>query len=196
METVAGHVRALREGDDAAKTAAAEWLGSLADNESSRALIAEAGGIPLLVDLLRDGSAGAKLEAARALSNLAHTSAYYNSANGALITEAGGIAALVELMRGGSANAKLPAAEALRFLAWNNDANAVAIALAFGLEALVQLARGGEVIVDDWPVVHYAALPAKRKAALVVSALLRDCVPGEKRSQVQDLIRAVIGPCL
>ncbi|KAH8064331.1 ubiquitin-protein transferase [Aureococcus anophagefferens] len=150
-QMIEGLIRTLREGDDAAKAAAALRLGSLACNDYSDRV---------------------------------------------LIAEAGGIAALVELLRGGSANAKFPAAQALRLLAHNNDANAVAIAAAVGLEALVELARRGRVTVNNRSIVENAALPAKRKAALVVAALLRDCVPGEKRSQVRDLIRAVIGPCL
>ena len=50
--------------------------------------------------------------------------------------------------------------------------------------------------VNNRSIVENAALPAKRKAALVVAALIRTCVPDEKRSQVRDLIRAVIGPYL
>ena len=46
----------------------------------------------------------------------------------------------------------------------------------------------------------YAGVPAgaKRKAALVVAALLRGRVPVDARSRadVQDVIRAVIGPYL
>ena len=136
-----------------------------------------------------------KEAAAWVLSSLAH----YNAANAVAIAAAGGIPPLVDLLRNGirygKANWKQPASRALRGLAHNNDANAVAIAVTVGLEALVQLARSGDVTVEWW-VVRNAGLPAKRKAALVVSALLRDCVPGEKRGQVRDLIRAVIGPCL
>ncbi|KAH8068688.1 hypothetical protein SO694_00022213 [Aureococcus anophagefferens] len=239
MAEIEGLVRALREGDDAAKTAAARALGRLAcgnfyqngliaeaggiaplvqllhvgsagaKNEALSTLrplaacgnnvpIAEAGGIPLLVELLRDGSARAKLDAAWVLGHLA----YDNAANAVAIAAAGGVPPLVDLLRNGSANAEFPASLALRgltrdrFGVHDNDANAVAIALTVGLEALVQLARSGDVTVDNTWIVRNAGLPAKRKAALVVSALLRDCVPGEKRSQVRDLIRAVIGPCL
>jgi vacuolar protein 8 len=236
MAEIEGLVRALREGDDAAKQAAARELHNRAcDNADNKVLIAEAGGIPLLVELLRDGSADAKLEAATALCELA-----WDDDNPVLIAEAGGIPPLVELLRDGSADAKcdaamalnylaynydasrvliadacgipplvdllrdasadtkLSAAQALRSLARNNDANAVAIAAAVGLEALVQLARGGSVTVDDESLVSDAALPAKRKAALVVAALLRACVPAEARSRadVQDVIRGVIGAYL
>ena len=150
---IEGLVRALREGDDAAKTEAADALWNLVyDDDDNKVLIAEAGGIPLLVELLRDGSVDWKKKAAAALRNLA----------------------------------------------WNNDANAVAIAEAIGLEALVELARRGRVTVDNRSVVDDASFAAKRKAALVVAALLRACVPDELRSRVdvQDVIRGVIGPYL
>ena len=87
---------------------------------------------------------------------------------------------------------------ALRSLARNNDTNAVAIAATLGLEALVQLARGGGVTVSSLSLVSNAGIAAKRKAALVVAALLRACVPAEARSRadVQDVIRGVIGAYL
>ncbi|KAH8063496.1 hypothetical protein JL722_2670 [Aureococcus anophagefferens] len=73
-------------------------------------------------------------------------------------------------------------------------ANAVAIALAIGLEALVQLARRGRVTYNVFhgPVVRNAGVPAKRKAALIVAALLRDCVP----DSVPRELKALIGPYL
>jgi len=253
METVAGHVRALREGDDAAKTAAVRALGDLAySNENNKVLIAEAGGIPPLVDLLRNGNAEAKLEAARALCNLA----FNNAANKVLIAEAGAIPPLVELVRDGSAEAKLQAAGALHFLArnydnkaliaeaggiaplvdllrngsaevgkllaadalyevggrGNNHANAVAIAVTVGIEALLELARRGSVTVDVRraftggvfstpsgvyiairPLVLNAGIPAKRKAALVVAALLEAAAP---RTGVPRVLKAEIGSYL
>ena len=230
METVAGNIRALREGDDAAKTAAAAWLGSLADNESSRALIAGAGGIAPLVELLCDGSAGAKLEAALALRNLAYSNPYgvliaeaggipllvdlvrdgsaeaaqalnwlaFNSANKVLIAEVGGIPPLVELLRDGSGDAKRHAAFALRNLAYYNNDSAVAIAVAVGFEGIVQLARRSTVVFkEEWLVSNAglpanANVPAKRKAALVVAALLGDCVP----DSVPREIKGLIGPYL
>ena len=119
-------------------------------------------------------------------------------ANRVLIAEAGGIAPLVELLRDGDIYAKHWAADALRSLAYNNDANAVAIAVAVGFDAVSELARGGRVTVDEEPIVPDAGIAAKRKAALVVAALLRACVPDELRSRVdvQDVIRGVIGPYL
>ena len=195
MAEIEGLVRALRDGDDAAKTAAARALGDHARSAYDRiVLIAEAGGIPLLVELLRDGSARAKIDAAYALGHLAR-----HAANRLLIAEAGGIPPLVELMRDGGVSVRWDAAYALRHLADDNDANAVAIALAVGLEALVQLARRGRVrTVGNLLVVRSAGIAAKRKAALVVAALLRACVPVEARSRadVRDVIRGVVGPYL
>ena len=78
----------------------------------------------------------------------------------------------------------------LRRLAHNYDANAVAIAAAIGFDALVQLARGGDVTVDSHSVVEDAGVPAKREAALVVVALLRDYVP--EFNSVPDVLMAAI----
>ena len=144
------------------------------------------GEIEGLVRALREGGDAAKADAAWELGGKP-----YNQL--CLIAEAGGIAPLVQLLRDGSADAW--AESALWVLSRNNDANAVAIA-AVGFEALVELARRGRVTVNNRSIVENAALPAKRKAALVVAALIRTCVPDEKRSQVRDLIRAVIGPYL
>ena len=99
MAEIAGPVRALREGDDAAKTAAAWTLGNLAwDEPANRILIAEAGGIPPLVELLREGSWGRPgAHAAWALDNLAHN----NDANAVAIAATVGLEALVQLARRG-----------------------------------------------------------------------------------------------
>ena len=183
---IEGLVRALREGDDGAQVAAARALGHLASNcYDKQVLISCAGGIAPLVQLLGVGSAEAKEHAAWALGHLA-----WNDANRVLIAEAGGIPLLVQLLRDGSWDAKAAAARALHFLARNDDANAVAIAAAVSLEALVQLARDGRVTVENRTVVRRN--PAKRKAALVVAALLGDCVPDSMPRE----IKAVIGPYL
>ncbi|KAH8061477.1 hypothetical protein JL722_4104 [Aureococcus anophagefferens] len=92
-------------------------------NHDNAVLIAEAGAIPLLVELLRDGTASGKEKSARALCSLAGN----NRANQVQIVAAGAIPPLVELLRDGSAEAKLQAATALCYLAFNND-NKVAIA--------------------------------------------------------------------
>jgi vacuolar protein 8 len=172
------------------------------DNAANQAAIAEAGGIPLLVELLRDGSADAKLWAAAALGNLVQ-----NNTIRVMVAAAGGIPPLVDLLRDTkSGGGKLVIARVLRNLAHinhanlvaiasDNHANAVAIAVAAGLEALVALARRGRVTVENELIV---SLPAKRKAALVVAALLRGRVPVDARSRadVRDVIRGVIGPYL
>ena len=177
MAEIEGLVRALREGDDAAKLAAARSLHPLVQrNASDRVLFAEAGGIPPIVELLRDGSADAKQQAARAIGHLAFGNA---AANKVAIAEHGGIPPLVELLRDGSADAKEQAARAIGHLAFGN-------------------AAANKVAIDERRIVRRATLPAKRKAALVVAALLRGRVPVDARSRadVQDVIRAVIGPYL
>ena len=230
---IVDHVHALREGDDAAKMAAARALGNLASlNAADRVLIAEAGAVPLLVELLRDGSAEAKLTVARALHFL--TFPHYAAGNRVLIAEAHGIPPLVALLRDGNADAKLEAAAALRYLAYNaankvliaeaggipllvdlmrdrsttdanqwaacalrhlarnNDANQVAIAAALSLEALVELVRRDRVIFEGNTLFSNAGGPAKRKASLVVAALLGGCVP----DSVPRVLKAVIGSYL
>ena len=172
MAETEGLVRDLREGDDAAKTDAARALWSLAGGTANKAAIAEAGGIPPLIELLRDGlprERDARFWAVRALVSLA-----YNDANKVLIAEAGGIPPLVELLRDESADAKEAAAWVLGNFARDNAANAVAIAAAVGFDAVVELARRGSVTVDDRSVVEHAGVPAKRKAARI---LLRKCLP-------------------
>ena len=61
-----------------------------------------------------------------------------------------------------------------------------------GLEALVELARRGSVTVDNRSAVLGAGVPAKRKAALVVAALLCDFVS----DSVPREIKGLIGPYL
>ena len=116
----------------------------------------------------------------------------YVENNKALIVAGGGIAPLVELFRDGPGNAKPTAAWALRNLARNNASNAVAIAAAVGLETLVQLARRGRMTFKGELLVYHAGVPAKRKAALVVAALLGDCVP----DSVPRVLKAAIGSYL
>ena len=143
MAEIGGLVRALREGDDAAKAEAARRLGTIAWSTLNQAAIAEAGGIPPLVELLRDGNAEGKLQAAWALAKLALD----NAANRVLIAEAGGIAPLVELLRDDRERAKVSAAWVLYHVACNNNANQGAIAAAGGILPLVQLLRDGSADV-------------------------------------------------
>ncbi|KAH8044264.1 hypothetical protein JL721_12904 [Aureococcus anophagefferens] len=182
-------VRILREGDDNAKITATQNLTNLAYNRNNAFLIAEAGGIPLLVELLRDGSATAKRYAAEVLDNVAWT----NRANQVQIVAAGAIPPLVELLRDGSAAAKTSAAVTLRSLADNSDANAVAVAAAVGFDALLQLARRGRVNVGNMMVVQFAGIPAKRKAALVAGQLLEAAAP---RTRFTKYTKAAIGSYL
>ena len=182
-----------------AKEEAARALRNLArNNDANKVAIAEAGGVRPLVDLLRNGWQG---RSRRYPMEVLHFLARNNDANTVAIAEAGGVPPLVDLLRDGSngTDTKWQAADTLHRLAANNDANAVAIALAVGsLKVLVELARRGRVTVNERRIVRNAGVPAKRKAALVVAALLRACVPVEVRGQadVRDVIRDVIGPYL
>ena len=144
LELISAHMRALREGDDATKTEAARALRNLASGvpdpwRANRVAIANAGGIAPLVELLRDGSAEAKAQAAEALAVL-----MFNVDNRALIAEAGGIPLLVELLRDGGPHGKQEAAAALRILSRNN-ANKALITEAGGIPLLVQFLRDGNL---------------------------------------------------
>ena len=146
--------------------------------------IREAGAIPLLVELLESWrSADARRYAAGALANIAHE----NAENKIAIREAGAIPPLLALVEFGGTYSRPMSEDALRMLAHNNEDNAIATALARGrVEAIVELARRGSVTIRtklwgnqgivDLVVVQNAGAGAKRKAALVVAALFRDCV--------------------
>ena len=135
-QEIEGLVRALRDGDDAAKMSAAQALMCrVVHNYANGDLLVQAGGIPVLVELLRDGSAAVKTWAARALSVLS-----VGSSTWVLIAEAGAIAPLVQLLRDGSTEAKERAAYTLRCLV-NNNVNAVLITEAGGIAPLVELLR-------------------------------------------------------
>ena len=176
---------------------AANALWVFADEDAAnRDAIRGAGGIPPLVAMIESGSssAGVRLHATGALGSIA----YDNTENKVVIREAGGLRALVALVEGRSVNVKAIAARTLRRLSHNNDENAVAIALARGrveaivelarrgsvtvlrargrVETIVELAQRGSVTVDAKVVVENAGAAAKRKAALVVARLFRDCV--------------------
>ena len=150
-------------------------------NSTMKVAIRDAGAIPLLVELLLSGKGEAKRYAAGALGSIAHA----NAENTALTVEAGGIPPLLALVEATVfADTRAISVNALRILAHNNEDNAVAIALARGrVEAIVELARRGSVTIRTkiWGnpfevVVRDAGAGAKRKAALVVAALFRDCV--------------------
>ena len=96
-----------------------------------------------LVQLLRDGSEGAKEQAACALSNLA-----LNAENKVAIVRAGALEPLVPLLRDGSAGAKENAARALRSLSFNAE-NKVSIVRVGALDPLVQLLRDGSAVAKE-----------------------------------------------
>jgi hypothetical protein len=74
--------------------------------------VAEAGGIPSLVQMAQSGSSACKENAARAL----HSLAFRNDANKLSIVGAGAISALVELVKFGTVVCKENAAGALSSL--------------------------------------------------------------------------------
>ena len=150
-------------------------------NDANKVAFREAGAIPLFVGLLETGGADVRYYAANALETVA-----VNAENRVVIREAGGIPPLLALAEGGG-RAATSSAAALRVLARNNDENAVATVLARGrVEAIVELARRGSVTIRaelygnqgivDLVVVQNAGAGAKRKAALLVAKLFRDCV--------------------
>ena len=191
---IVDHVHALREGDDAAKMAAARALGNLAClNAADRVLIAEAGAVPLLVELLRDGSAEAKLTVARALHFL--TFPHYAAGNRVLIAEAHGIPPLVALLRDGNADAKLEAAAALRYLAYN-AANKVLIAEAGGIPLLVDLMRDRSTTdANQWAACalrHLARNNDANQVAIAAAVGLEALVELARRGRVTVDDRSVV----
>ena len=178
-------------GNEPERHLAASWLWELADDDAAnRGAIREAGGIPPLVALIWFGCANVKYLATGALGSLANS----NAENKVAIRQAGGLGALVALLKSGSTIddgiVKTAAANALRRLSHNNDENAVAIALARGrVDAFVELARRGRVFIRRGKVVDNAGAAAKRKAALVVAALLRDFpVPRDMKAVIASYL--------
>ncbi|KAJ8601818.1 hypothetical protein CTAYLR_007483 [Chrysophaeum taylorii] len=111
----------------------ASALGTLARNDNDD--VALALGIPVLVDLAKNGTEDAKKWAAAALENLAQNHVV-------AIARAGGIPPLVALADAGARDAKLHAAAALATLAVNPNTQ-IAIARAGGIPALERLAKLG-----------------------------------------------------
>ena len=94
------------DASDAEKAKAAHTVMVIAERgDETKAAIAEAGAIPPLVALLKDGG-GAKYQSAWALAALAAD----NPANKASIAQAGAIPPLVALVKEGGLDAKKPAA--------------------------------------------------------------------------------------
>ena len=104
------------------QTLAAICIGNLTSNEvgntgkSNKMLVAEAGGIPHLVDLATTGTTEQREAAVGALWNLG-----FNDANKKAIAAAGGIPPLVDLVRAGNARQKEQAAGALANLTVDED---------------------------------------------------------------------------
>ena len=192
VDSVAAAVAALQGDDGDAKRQGLEFLwsqslgyGGFSDSDLVR--IRERGGSPPLLALLESGGWQETCDALQVLLRLARDDAESKVA----IREAGGIPPLLKLVKSGSSRSKREgAARALRALASDNDDNAVAIALARGsVEAFVQLARRGRVDGRAYVLVDNAGAAAKRKAALVVAALLRDFpVPREMKAAIASYL--------
>ena len=183
-------------------------LETLAWNQAeNKVAILESGVVPMLVALVKSGDSGEKEDAAGMLASLSHDNELccfaIRDADGiprlvALVKS--NVRSRFPHCQYAFARARFQALKALRSLCANNAADMVAIALDLGgFEAIVELARRGGVTVGTGsvcPRCFYDVLghdgrgttrsfdllapDSKRKAALVVAALLRDCVPGFK----------------
>lgn len=174
------YVAALRDAHPSVAYHKAATLGELAARSQwHKDAIRKEGGIPLLIETLERGFPHAHNAVGAICSLLCG-----NAENKVAIREAGGIEALVAFVESGRNNT-IDTELALRKLAHNDDETAVAIALATGrVEAFVGLARRGIVFIGTRSpgravkIYGYpnsmAGAGAKRKAALVVAALLRD----------------------
>ena len=128
----------LSSGTEAAQESAARVVSTLSDGDATRLAITQAGGVGLLVSLLRTAAADSAREAAAlALANLAVA-----QENKTAIAREQGIDALVVVLHSGGLAAKEAAARALLELAVNH-LNRVSIALCGGIYPLVNLLRTG-----------------------------------------------------
>jgi hypothetical protein len=159
----------------------------------NKVAILESGAVPLLVAIVESGSLESQEQAAAALAVLADD----HEACCLAIRDAGGIPQLVALAKHKlkhnlrdhpfpdthpGVGSRLRAVQVLHSLSANSATDMVAIALAYGgVDAIIELAREGLVVLSAQEAIGSIAAPgSKRKAALVVAALLRDCVPGFK----------------
>lgn len=137
---VGGRIRALVKqlsvGEDVTKDAAVNSICSMACELECCRMIADAGGIPLLVDLVRSGTAKQKVVASLALQRLAHG----QGENQLAIARCGGIVALVAFLQDGNEQQKIYAAGALQNIALHPE-NRIGIAAAGGIPLLVALLR-------------------------------------------------------
>lgn len=133
-----GLVRVIKHCNLSERSKAARAIGALAyKNAENRRGIEQAGGVPALIELLKDSHAEGKNAAAVAIMNLA-------VANGLeiQIAEGGGIPLLVDLLQCGDSNGRRLAAGALRNLA-AADQLETPIARAGGITALIKLLQDG-----------------------------------------------------
>ena len=130
----------VRRGTRQTKANAALGLAALAaDDPAQKDAIREAGGVEVLMTLMRDesGTVDEKCNAAIALAKLADG----NAENKEAIRDAGGVTPLVTLARDGIKKQPSAAAHALASLADGNATNQDAIRAAGGVTVLVALAR-------------------------------------------------------
>ncbi|XP_050211035.1 U-box domain-containing protein 14 [Mercurialis annua] len=128
----------LANGDREQQRAAAGELRLLAKrNADNRVCIAEAGAIPLLVELLSSTDPRTQEHAVTALLNLS-----INDSNKGTIVNAGAIPDIVDVLRNGSTEARENAAATLFSLSVI-DENKVAIGAAGAIPALIDLLRQG-----------------------------------------------------
>ncbi|EGB01871.1 hypothetical protein AURANDRAFT_69414 [Aureococcus anophagefferens] len=139
-------LKLLRDvGNDEAQEAAARALVLLAVDDCNKAVIAAAGSVPLLVDLVEHGSVGAKEQACWALTNLA-----VNPCLRRVIAEASGVETLLLAVveDDGSDLCQAMAAAALANMAWDDDTAAIIMGMG-AIDALVDLERSGSALVKE-----------------------------------------------
>ncbi|CAN8277027.1 unnamed protein product [Cochlearia groenlandica] len=107
------------------------------ENPENRVLIANAGGIPLLVQLLSYPDSGIQENAVTTLLNLS-----IDEVNKKLISDEGAIPNIIEILQNGNREAKENSAAALFSLSMV-DENKVTIGLANGIPPLVELLQNG-----------------------------------------------------
>uniref|UniRef100_A0A7N0SYL5 BTB domain-containing protein n=1 Tax=Kalanchoe fedtschenkoi TaxID=63787 RepID=A0A7N0SYL5_KALFE len=148
--------RGLRPMEHEVEKECAFVIGLLAVKPEYQQLIADAGALPHLVDLLKRKNDGCSpravisviRRAADAITNLAHE----NSSIKTRVRMEGGIPPLVELLRYSDSKVKRAAAGALRTLAFKNDENKNQIVECNALPALILMVRSTD------PAIHYEAV--------------------------------------
>ncbi|KAH8047723.1 ubiquitin-protein transferase [Aureococcus anophagefferens] len=132
-------------GNDEAQEAAARALVLFAVDDCNKAVIAAAGSVPLLVDLVEHGGVGAKEQACWALTNLA-----VNPCLRRIIAEASGVETLLLAVveDDGSDLCQAMAAAALANMAWDDDTAAIIMGMG-AIDALVDLERSGSALVKE-----------------------------------------------